>query len=77
LARSKTRNRKSLNQSKMKIFKSIIRFFGCFLFMYVFLSYIQNQWDFLKWDELDRLSHFLVSFILFGFVELNVFLKKQ
>jgi len=61
----------------MKIFKSIIRFCGCFLFMYVFLSYIQNQWDFLKWDELDRLSHFLVSFILFALVEVNVFLKKQ
>ena len=68
---------KPLNQSKMKIFKSIIRFFGCFLFMYVFLSYIQNQWDFLKWDKLDRLSHFLVSLILFGLVELYVFLKKK
>jgi len=61
----------------MKIFRSIIRFFGCFLFMYVFLSYIQNQWDFLKWDKLDRLSHFLVSLILFGLAESYVFLKKQ
>lgn len=61
----------------MEIFKSIIRFFACFLFMYVFLSYIQNQWDFLKWDKLDRLSHFLVSLILFGLVESYVFLKKQ